>query len=60
MGIKGVFVANILARLLAIVVVELRLQTLRHYFSIKISGKRGSVYLIMSRAMPLPLILMLQ
>ena len=39
MGIKGVFVANILARLLAIVVVELRLQTLRHYFSIKISGK---------------------
>ena len=39
MGIKGVFVANILARLLAIVAVELKLQTLRHYFSIKISGK---------------------
>ena len=39
MGIKGVFVANILARLLAIIAVELRLQTLRHYFSIKISGK---------------------
>ena len=39
MGIKGVFVANILARLLAIVAVELKVQTLRHYFCIRISGK---------------------
>ena len=39
MGIKGVFVANILARLLAIIAVELKVQTLRHYFCIRISGK---------------------
>lgn len=39
MGIKGVFLANIFARFLAIATVEIKIQTLRRFFSIKISGK---------------------
>ncbi|MGM9870046.1 MAG: lipopolysaccharide biosynthesis protein [Sodaliphilus sp.] len=39
MGIKGVFLANILARFFAIAAVETKIQTLRRFFSINISGK---------------------
>lgn len=39
MGIEGIFLANILSRLLAIGLVELKVQTLRRFFSIKVSSK---------------------
>lgn len=39
MGIEGIYLANILSRLLAIGLVELRVQTLRRFFSIKVTGK---------------------
>lgn len=52
MGIKGVFIANILARFAAILAVELRIRTLRRFFYISISTK-GTIREILSYTLPL-------
>ena len=52
MGIEGVFFANIIARFVAVGLVEARLHTLRRYFSIKINT-RGIARDILNYTLPL-------
>lgn len=52
MGIKGVFIANILARFTAILAVELRIRTLRRYFNIALNV-RSTTREILRYSMPL-------
>lgn len=52
LGIKGVFIANILARFAAIITVELRIRTLRRFFRISVSA-RETVHEILSYTLPL-------
>lgn len=52
MGIKGIFLANILARLIAIAVVEFRVRTLRKFFSLTVSV-RGILRDILKYSIPL-------
>lgn len=46
MGIKGIFLANILARVMSIVIVELKMRTFSQFFNLKIDLKDISVQML--------------